>query len=171
MPGLSEGASVVKLQHRVVYQSCFHAREVFSERHCAWGFWLDHRSINITALLCVCMTRTSQVLSSDPSLLIQACLEKRGVSCHCARSVLDSLFCIIWISSGFTDQVKLKNKTANLYGSCSASLQAGNGGSQEGYGDREGKLSSPASLSNRRPTSPASRLCFNNGSVRLLSWV
>lgn len=38
---LSEGISVVQLQQRMapsVYQCCFYARELFSERHCALGF-------------------------------------------------------------------------------------------------------------------------------------
>lgn len=41
MAGLSEGMCVVQLQQRMapsVYQCCFHARELLSERHCALGF-------------------------------------------------------------------------------------------------------------------------------------
>lgn len=173
MAGLSEG-TLVKLQPRRpprIYQRCFNARQLFSERRWALGFWLDHRSINITELLCVCMMWTSNVLSPDPLFLIQACLEKRAISCHSTCSVYDSLVCIIWISSRFTDQAKCKNKTTNLDRWCPASLKVRNEGVLEGYGDREGKLSPPESLSDRHPTSQASKLSFNNPSVRLLGWV
>lgn len=50
--------------------SCKTAKQIFTQRQHALGFWLDHRSINITGLLCVCMMQTSKVLSSDPLFLI-----------------------------------------------------------------------------------------------------
>lgn len=33
----------------------FHAKQIFSLQAYALGFWSDHRSINITGLLCVCV--------------------------------------------------------------------------------------------------------------------
>lgn len=80
-PVFLKADAFVKMQLRIaplIYQR-FHAKQIFSERQHALAFWLNHRSINITGLLCVCMMWTSKVLSFDPLFLIEACLEKHTI--------------------------------------------------------------------------------------------